>query len=69
MDWGSWLLGWFLNWLPTLLVLALVAAIYWRLIWRKGYGTPYQRDHMEQVKRQNELLERIATALEKNNSK
>jgi len=36
---------------------------------RGGYATQYQRDYMEQMRRQTELMERIATSLEKSDLK
>jgi ATP-dependent Zn protease len=68
MNSADWI-GLFLNWLPMLIVLGIWFYLIWMFNWRKGYGTQFQRDLMEQTKKQTDLLERIATSLEKNNSK
>jgi ATP-dependent Zn protease len=56
-DWVSLLINWF----PMLLLIAV-----WIWVMRRFQGgTKYRRSYMEQVKKQTELLERVALALEK----
>ena len=52
----------FVSWAP-LLVLFLVLAVFMGSN-RKGFQKP-MLDHLDEVRRQNQILERIAVALEK----
>lgn len=58
------LLSVFLSWLPMLLLIAV-----WVYFMRKGgFGgaqQKYMREHIEETRRQNQALERIAASLEK----
>ena len=69
MEQGFDWVGTLLNLAPMLLLIVVWIFFMWQMRRRGGYSTQYQRDYMEQVKKHTELLERIATALEKNNFK
>jgi nitrogen fixation-related uncharacterized protein len=54
-----------INWFPMLLLVAVWVIFLWWARRKGGYSTQYQRDYMDQMRKQTELLERVASALEK----
>jgi len=62
------LMGIFINWFPMLLLIAVWVFFLRRVQGGKGYLTQYQKDCMALTERQVIALEKIAAALDKQNS-
>jgi ATP-dependent Zn protease len=54
-----------INWFPMLLLIAVWIWVMKRWLGGKNYASKFQRDYMDRMTEQNKLLERIATALER----
>lgn len=67
MDWHS-LIGVLVSWLPMLLLIAVWIFFMTRLKPAQNRAMKDQQDHMDQLRKQNTLLERIAKALEERRS-